>query len=261
MRRMLLLLLVLWATGVQAGGQMEIMHLKHRAAADVIEVLRPLVEQGGSISGLQDKIIVRASAANRAQIRAALAAVDTAPRRLMITVKQDNTAGGHSASGGVSGSLGRSGSLVHSRVWSSRGAASDRASQQVQVIEGGQAFIEIGYSFPLPLRQVVFGPGGAMLSESVVYRDIGSGFYALPRLNGDQVTLEISPQQQSVSLTDAGAVRSSRLSTTVRGPLGEWMAIGGANRDSAGDHSGGLSYSTRASLDTRRVLLKVEELR
>lgn len=261
MRRILLLLLFLFAPGVQAGGQMEILHLKHRAAEDVIEVLRPLVEQGGSIGGLQDKIIVRASAGNRAQIRAALAAVDTAPRRLMITVKQDNTASGQSGSGSVSGSLGRGGNQVRGWVWSSRGAASDRASQQVQVIEGGQAFIEIGYSFPLPLRQIVLGPGGAVLSESVVYRDIGSGFYARPRLNGDQVTLEISPQQQSVSSTEAGAVRSSRLSTTVRGPLGEWIEVGGANQDSAEDRSGTLSYSTRGSLDSRRVLLRVEELR
>lgn len=177
LRGILLLLLVLMATGVHADGQMEILHLKHRAAEDVIEVLRPLVEQGGSIGALQDKIIVRASAGNRAQIRAALAAVDTVPRRLMITVKQDNTAGGQSGSGSVSASLGRGGAQRRSRVWSSRGAASDRASQQVQVIEGGQAFIEIGQSFPLPLRQVVLGPGGAVLSESVVYRDIGSGCY------------------------------------------------------------------------------------
>ena len=261
MRRILLLLLVVVATGVHADGQMEILHLKHRMAEDVIETLRPLVEQGGSISGLQEKIIVRASAGNRAQIRAALAAVDTAPRRLKITVKHDNTFSGGSESADVSGSLGRGGSQVRSRVWSSRGAASDRAAHQVQVIEGGQAFIEIGYSFPLPLRQVVLGPGGAVLSESVVYRDVGSGFYARPRLNGDQVTLEISPQQQSVSSTEAGAVRSSRLSTTVRGALGEWIAVGGTNQDTAEDRSGILSYSTRGGLDSWRVLLRVEELR
>jgi len=282
MTRILLLVLFLLAPGAHADGQMEILRLKHRTAEELIDALRPLVEKGGSISGMQDKIIVRASAGNRAQIRAALAAVDTAPRRLMISVKQDNTASGQSGAADVTGSVGRAGvrigkpdhgrggaavdlghgdNPVRSRVWSSRGAASDRASQQVQVIEGGRAFIEIGYSLPLPLRQAVIGPGGAVLSEAVVYRDIGTGFYARPRLSGDRVTLEISPQQESMSLTEAGAVRSSRLSTTVSGPLGEWIEIGAANQESAADRSGTLSYSTRGSLDSRRVLLRVDELR
>ena len=244
MNRLLLLVLALASSLALADGQLEIFRLKHRSADQVIEVLRPLLERGGSITGTQDKIMVRASAENRAQIRQALAAIDTAPRRLVVTVQQDNVAR-------------RDGSSV----WSTRGSSADRSSQQVQVVEGGRAFIQVGYSFPLPLRETVFGPGGAVVSEAVVYRDIASGFYAQPQLAGDRVTLEISPQQESLSSTEPGAVRGSRLGTTVTGRLGEWIELGGANQVLGEDRPGSRTYSTRGRLDLRRVLLKVDELR
>jgi hypothetical protein len=237
------------AAAAVAGGELEVLQLRHRGAAEVVETLRPLIEEGGSISGMGDKILVRASAGNRAELRKALAAIDTAPRRLTITVIQDNQAGGEGSGAGTP--LGR--------VWSSRGSAADRSDQRVQVIEGGSAFIRLGYSLPIPLRQVAVGPLGAAVSETIVYRDIGTGFYAQPRLNGDRVTLEISPRQESFSATDAAAVRFARLGTTVSGRLGEWMELGAANQALSAERSGVARYSTRGSLEARRVLLKVEE--
>src|SRR5512143_3789316 len=128
MNRLLLAALALASAAALADAELEILRLKHRSADQVIEVLRPLLERGGSISGTQDKIMVRASAGNRAQIRQALAAIDTVPRRLVITVQQDNVAR-------------RDGSSV----WSTRGSAADRASPRVQVVEGGRAVIQVGY--------------------------------------------------------------------------------------------------------------------
>jgi type II secretory pathway component GspD/PulD (secretin) len=242
-----LLALILFTVGqALAAAELEVITLRNRSADQVIEVLRPLLEAGGSISGMNDKLFVRASAENRAQIRQALAAIDTAPRRLMITVRQDNQAEGGSAG---------------ARVWSTRGSAADRGSQQVQVVEGGRALIEVGSSFPVPLQEFAIGPPGAAVSRSVVYRDIGSGFYAQPRLSGDWVTLEISPRQESLSDVQPGVVHSARLATTVSGRLGEWIAIGGTNQEIAGERAGGVTYSTRSGLQVRRILLKVEELR
>jgi hypothetical protein len=251
MKRLLAATLLVVASAAFAAGEMEILHLKHRSAGEVVDALRPLLEKGGSISGIQDKVIVRASARNRAELRKALAAIDTAPRRLVITVLQDSDIGSARAGGDAR----------RARVWSSRGSAADRASQQVQVIEGGTAFIQLGHSLPLPLRSVAIGPHGAIVSESVVYRDIGSGFHAQPRLSGDRVTLDISPQQESFSATEPGAIRSARLSTTVSGRMGEWIELGAANQDISADGAGIARYSTRGSLETRRVLLKVEEVR
>jgi type II secretory pathway component GspD/PulD (secretin) len=218
-------LLATFAAPAAAAGELEILQLRHRSADEVLEALRPLLEQGGSISGMGTKVMIRASAANRAELRKALAALDTALRRLTITVVHDNAT-----------AAGRGG-----RTWSSR-AATERSDQRVQVIEGGSALISVGYALPVPLRQVAVGPAGAIVSEAIVYRDLGSGFLARPRLAGDRVTLEISPQQAAVSATDPAAVRSLELVTTVSGRLGEWIELGAANQDLSA------------------VLLKVEEL-
>lgn len=263
--------------------QLEVIRLKHKTADQVMPVLQPLVETGGALTGQGNALFLRASAGNRAQIKQALAAIDVPLRRLLITVRQDNDRGSEASGADVSGSIGAGGvritqpgsvesrggsvevrrgdDVLRGRSYSTRGSAADRVSQQVQTVEGGQAFIQVGYSFPLPLRSVVVGAHGAVVSESIVYRDLGTGFYARPMVAGDAVTIEVSPQQESLSSTQDGAVRSSRLTTTVSGRLGEWIELGGTNQDTERERSGTLSYSTRGSLEQRRVLLRVEELR
>lgn len=282
MKRICTALLLFLALPVLAQQQLEVLRLRYKTVEQVLPTLQPLVEPGGALTGANNSLFLRASAVNRQQIKTALAALDVPLRRLLITVKQDNDSSDMASGAEVSGSIGsdrariiqpgsrdsrganveirRGDDVVRSRVYSTRGAASDRVSQQVQTVEGGRAFIQIGYSFPVPLRQVIVGPGGAVLSESTVYRDLGTGFYAQPQVSGNNVTMDISPQQESLSTTEAGAVRSSRLMTTVSGRLGEWISLGGTVQDESRDSSGTARYSTRGSLEQRRVLLKVEEL-
>jgi type II secretory pathway component GspD/PulD (secretin) len=282
MKRVLFLILFAFALTAGAQVQLEVIRLKSRTVEQVLPSLQPLVEPGGALTGSGNSLFLRASAANCAEIKRALAALDTPLRRLMITVRQDNDFSGEARGAELSGSIGndnvriegrrspdprggnveirRGDDVVRGQVYSSRGRADDRVTQQVQTVEGGRAFIQVGYSLPIPLRNVTYGPGGAFVSESVVYRDLGTGFYAQPMVAGNNVTIEISPQQESLSGTVEGAVRSSRLTTTVSGRLGQWIALGGTNQDLSQDRSGTLSYSTRGSLEQRRVLLRVEEL-
>ena len=88
---------------------------------------------------------------------------------------------------------------VDARLWDSQGMRSESSGQMVPTIEGGAAFIQVGHSLPVPMRQATLGPGGAVISESVVFQDIGRGFFATPRLNGERVTIDISQQADSVS--------------------------------------------------------------
>lgn len=265
----------------QAQQPLEIIHLKSRTAEQVLPQLRPFIEPGGTLSGMNNQIFLRASDANRRQIKELLAAIDQPPRRLVITVRQEADGSATARGGEVSGSVGsgsvrmesrrtivggsgvevrRGDDVVRGQVYDSRSAGSDRISQQIQVVEGGKAWINVGTSVPVPLRQAVITPGGAIISESVVYRDIGSGFYAEPQLAGDRVTLTISPTHDTPANLGPGSANIQRLSTTVSGRLGEWMEIGGVNLEQAGDEGGAARYSTRGLRDSRRVLLKVEEL-
>lgn len=255
--------LALWV-GLVSAQQMEIIQLRSKTVDEVLPALLPLVEPGGTLSGMNDQLFLKASARNRDEIKRALAAMDKPSRRLIIRIAQnrqaeDSVRGGEVGGQVVLGSTRRSN--VGATVWDTKSVRGESASQMVQTVEGGRAFIQIGRSLAVPMRQMIVGPGGAMVQEGVIFRDIGSGFYATPRVNGQRVTLDISRQAESFDPAyGRGAVSSQRLTTTVSGQLGEWMELGGGGRQAAGQQSGAFSVGTGDARDNRSIWLKVEEV-
>ena len=266
---------------------MEIIPLKYRTVEQVLPSLQVLIEPGGALSGMNNQLIVRSSGKNIAQIRQALSAIDLPARRLMIYVSQNRDTESRQQGAELSGQVGlgnnvriiqpssgmqgstridvRSGDSdvnyrINAQAHDSRVTSDMAATQSVQVVDGGQALIRVGQSLPMPLRQVVRGPGGVTVTDSVVYRDIGQGFYAAPRLVGNQVTLEISPQFDTPGNQGYGSVNSQRVSTTISGRLGEWIELGGSGQQMAGNVRGNLSSATQELRDYRSVWLRVEEL-
>jgi hypothetical protein len=261
MKRLFFALLI---TCSLAWGQgLEIIELRHRSAEQLLPQLTPFVEPGGALSGVNDKIFLRASARNQAEIRQLVAALDTPLRRLMISVRQDASDSGSDSGGGVSArvEVGPGGSAVSGRGHLTQSDSRSRRdiSQQVQTIDGGRAAIMVGQSFFLPLRQVVLTPTGVIVSESLVQRDLGTGFVAVPRLAGERVTLEISPRDDT-SGPVPGSVNIQRLVTTVSGRLGEWLELGGSVGEQNGNTAGIASYGTQSASRQRRLMLKVDEL-
>ena len=80
MRKLALMLwLALLAGAAQAQQQLEIIKLQSRTADQVLPQLRPFIEPGGTLSGMNNQIFIRASDANRRQIKELLAAIDRPP--------------------------------------------------------------------------------------------------------------------------------------------------------------------------------------
>lgn len=282
MRRFLVLLCLLPAM-VLAQATMEIIPLQYRTVEQVLPVLRPLVEPGGTLSGMSGQIIVRTSRRNLDELRQAIAAIDRPVRRLVIHVSQNRDSESRDASAGVSGDVGfgdnvriiqpdtrqtgssrieiqRGDSVVSIQGNSTQRSGAMRSSQSVQVIEGGQAAIQVGRSLALPMRQLVHTSAGVAVQQSVIYRDIGQGFYAVPRLAGDRVTLEISPQFDTPGHSGYGSVNTQRLVTTVSGRLGEWIELGGSQQQSDSRERRLDGRETGEGRDMRSVWLRVEEL-
>jgi hypothetical protein len=246
-----------WAQGL------EIISLRHRMADYVIPQVQPFLAPGAAITGTGEKIFVRTSASNLAQVRELIAALDTPVRRLMISVKSDGGSHEGGAGGGVQGQVRSYGGKVSvggtAAIYSTDRQKRSDLSAQVQTIDGGRAVIQTGQSIVLPMRHVLHGPGGTIISDTLVQRQVDSGFVALPRVSGQQVTVEISPQMEQFSGASAYAgVESQRLFTTVSGPLGEWLTLGGGVGNEHEQSSGVAHYGTRDNSRTRRVLLKVD---
>jgi type II secretory pathway component GspD/PulD (secretin) len=262
MNRLLLLVLCL-APAALAQGTLEVIALRHRTADQVIPVLRPLLEAGGALSGQANQLIVRTSAANLAQLRAALDAIDRPQRRLVISVRFDNQ---HSGAGGgiqTDARISNRGSGAEVRVVDSRSALDERVDQRVQVLEGGRAVIAAGESRPLRQRQVIHTPGGTVIQESVGMQDAATGFEVVPRIAGGNVVLEVAQQReqfaQGVSGT-SGAMRAERIVSTASARLGEWFELGGTSETSTRSDSGILSSRGSTTSGNRRIWVKVEEI-
>ena len=266
---------------------LEVIPLHYRMAEEVIPIIQPMLAREGSVSGFQGQLVVRTTPANLEEIKRILASLDTAPRQLVITVRQETGVERSRSSAEVSGSVGgdhgrvtipgsgdtRGGNVVlrdgddrlRVNVLEGSGNERDRSEQTVRVMEGREAFVRVGQSVPVRERQVQRTVVGGRVVEQVVegaqYRDIASGFYVLPRVSGDRVTLDVSSQRESLSRRSAGNVNVQSLVTTVSGRLGEWMEIGGVGQDASGQQAVLLGRTSTTSRDNRRVLLKVEETR
>lgn len=231
---------VLAALAVPAAGQnmLEIISLRYRTADQVLPVLRPLLEPGGTLTGQGNQLIVRASPDNLADLKRALEAIDRPLRRLQISVRfadaLDSAAQGIEASGRIS----NRGARVDVRAQDERTSAAEGVDQRIQVLEGGRAFITTGQSTPIP-------PG--------VIRDTATGFEAVPRLSGNTVVMEIAPRRETLD-------RQQNLATTVSARLGEWFEVGGAAESAARDERGIASANRARASESRRVWLKVEEI-
>jgi type II secretory pathway component GspD/PulD (secretin) len=259
---------------------LEVITLKYRNVDQVLPILRPLVAPGGTLTGMNNRLIVRTTPANLAELKQVLEAIDARPRQLVIQVRQDADIERSRRGGQISGTadLGDAGQVTvpgrprpggatvsgdggEVQVYSSEAQRTDRVSQSVRVSEGNAAFIRIGQSIPVQSRQVIVGPGGAVSQQSTQYRDVDSGFYVTPRVNGDRVTLEIAAANDRVIDPATGASSIQRVQTVVAGRLGEWIEIGGTAEQRTRDESVILGRSSDAGRDYRRVLLKVEEAR
>ena len=233
------LLLWLLVSVAFAQGTLEVISLRHRTADQVIPVLRPLLEPGGVLSGQYNQLIVRTSPGNLAQIRAVLDSIDQPARRLTISVRFDNAQ--QSARSGVEtdARISNRGSSANVRIEDSRSSRGEQVDQRIQVLEGGQAYISTG--------------------ESRNYAQTGSGIAVVPRVSGNNVTLDIGAQQEA--FTRGGAIQGERVVSTVSGRLGEWIDFDGVSSTSSRSDSGILSSRERTTTGNRGIWVKVEELR
>lgn len=229
----------------QAQYSLEIISLRHRTAEQVLPALRPLVEPGGTLTGQGNRLIVRASPANLAELRRALEAIDRPARRLQVSVRFDDLFEASRRAVGASGRIGTGGSNVEIRARDSASSGEGRVDQRLQVLEGSHAMIYTGQSQPVRERRFIQTPGGVVSQEVMVLQDTRMGFDIVPRITGASVQVEMA---------------GSTGYTTASGPLGEWFELGSV-AIAGNQASRGIASSAQATTsETRRVWIKVDAL-
>lgn len=267
------LLALLASAGTAHAQEMQVIDLQYRRADDLIPVLQPLLGPGDAITGLDDKLFVRADAATLARVVEALELIDRPPRQLLITVGQDSTTG--TAAAGVRGAATVSGGDVSVGVNRPPGAgdsaqvvAMDRSRQSsmrnvssIRALDGTEAYIAVGQQVPFTSTQVTPGRGAPVVTQSTTFRDVNTGFYATARVNGDLVTLTISPRQQSYDPARGGTIHTAGSDTTINARLGEWVELGAVREAGSASESGLLVWGRRTAQAQYTAWIKVEEAR
>jgi type II secretory pathway component GspD/PulD (secretin) len=263
---------------VMAQEKLEVIPLKNRTVEEVIPIIRPLLGRNESVTGMRQQLIVRASPRKLREIKSLLGKIDAQLRNLQITVKlglrsqlnmREQELSGEvpiGDSGRVIISTGeREGVVVEGKSGRGtvRGRISDREShsdemntQVVTTLEGNPATIYIGQQIPFTITENFRTGNRNNQFESTEFKDVRTGFRVLPRIRGDQVILEISPQQSRII---NGNIETTGLNTVIRGRLGEWIELGGLsqNRDEQGSEIA--SRNTSSQIEKRSVFLRVDE--
>ncbi|MBF8269154.1 MAG: hypothetical protein HW386_863 [Gammaproteobacteria bacterium] len=278
------LLLAVYLPTAAAQMKVEVIPLQNRPLEQVIPIIQPLVGAGGSVTGMNNQLIVKTTPANLAEIKEVLRNLDTPMRRLMITVRQDvdgnmvrnrSAVDGSYTTGNVSigtGGPGRGergaevsatdadGNTIRWRGVSTQSNRTENNDFRVQTIEGEPAYIQTGQSVPIANQNAYVTGNGVVVQDTVEYHDVTSGFYVIPRLSGNNVTLLVSPNLSRSQPQQGGAFEVQNIETTVQGRLGEWISVGGVNQTYNQGGTSVLDNTRRRGGELRSVLIKVEEI-
>ena len=263
---------LLCAAGVaEARPELRTIALQQRPAAELAPVLQPLLAAHESVTGDGYTLILNVEPARLEQLSAVIAELDRAPRRLRITVRQQQFTDDRIGTAGVTADThgdhtrvivsppdAGSGAAARYRgigVYGAdaAGAQRDRTEQSVQALEGRPAHIAVGLIAPFDsLCEDDYG----RRQTCTEYREVSTGFEVLARLDAAGVTLDVSPQAQQLGPGDL--VTTQVAHTQLRGPLGEWLELAGEVSSSGESRDHVLASTARNSRSARRILIKVE---
>lgn len=250
------LLIVLFTLSLSISAQQAatVVQIQSRPAASLIEAVRPVLGKTGGVSAFHDKLILRGTAAQIEAAKAVIADLDRPARRLIIEVNLTSHIDHNSRRFGYgvrtdNVQLGRvppPGSRAQLGYQQIQTQGQGDALQRVQALDGQPALIMAGQSVPVyQTHQQVIG-NTLVQGFNMSYRDANQGFVALPRVHGDQVTVEIYQQNDRPAYN--GRFNTQAASTVLRGNLGEWLTLG-----SVGGSTGGTDNRIGGQITTRRM--------
>ncbi|MGB5426378.1 MAG: secretin N-terminal domain-containing protein [Gammaproteobacteria bacterium] len=236
----------------------EVIELKSRSYEEILPLVQPFVGSDGTVTGIGSSLIIKAAPERVNEIKRLLATLDRPPKRLRILVDNgDNRArssSGYRASADIKTGNGQisinspgypvDSSRAEVRLHDRQSSTTQSSQQFVQAMEGQPAYISSGLQVPLRTTERYYGGGIPYQRTTTQLHDVTRGFYVVPRVSGDTVTLEIA-QHNDQPGRRYGVVDTQRIESVVHGRLGEWIDLGGLDTTETA-HQGGLGRSVNS---------------
>ncbi|VAW73919.1 hypothetical protein MNBD_GAMMA13-1522 [hydrothermal vent metagenome] len=273
-----LLCLLMLLTPPARADAINTIQLQNRPAGEIIPIVKPMLGPNDSITGQGFKLFLRSSPETLTQVRGMISSLDIAAKMLQISVFQGSDRdiralnisgniqigtgnahagiGSHGNEGGGNISYNTRNTSGGANITSTRKRLRDNPMHQLRVTEGNEAYIETGEQIPYFSGTGWIAHGAA--AGGINYKNVTTGFYVLPRVRGDNVTLQVSPFKQSQSRTRGGDINVQRANTTITGRLGEWLPIGGTTEQTRRSQSQIGSYSSTQSRNNESIWIKAD---
>lgn len=250
-----LVLIVLSATA-SARQVIELIPLQSQLPQNIIPVIRPLLGADDAINSMNNQLILKVEESQLQEIKKLIRQLDRPAARLLIEVSLEGGGQGLQSGYDVKGRISTQGkSRADVRVKEYRTRNQYDSNQMIHATEGHPALIRYGHIIPYQEYDIEVRGNRLSQRQYTSFRDATSGFYVIPRLNGNRVSLEI--QQQRKRYQSDGNMAVQGASTFVSGQLGEWIRLGGVGQSSNRQREGLISRNTRSINEDQQIFVRV----
>ncbi len=243
---------------------LEIIQLSNRTADEVVRLIFPFLDPGGTAAASGAKLIVRTNPENMAEVRQLVDQLDKKPAQFRISVVQSSrlslaelnaTANASAEVSGRGWSYGTSGHL-----YQSDSKIGGEVTQQLTTLEGNAAHIQVGQAFPVA-TDLIPGYGVAPYSAGGIgYQEAATGFAVVPRTAGEEVLVEVSPWSDRFNGLGGGVLQSQSAHTAFLAPLGKWVRFGGQDQFEQGYGSALPGNYERTNKNTLNIYIKIDRI-
>ena len=244
--------------------------LQHRSASSIIPLIEPLLEDKEAVSGQNSLVILKTSQARQKELSKLIQQLDKPVKQLLIEVKSPSTFASHGKKQQTNVVISNRGNskIVHNTRKTTRTRSNDPI-HRIRVLDGHQASISDGKTIPLLSRSIRFGPStfdtnaaqgniapqGYLEGIELSYHQVASTIYLRPRLHGNTVTLEITPDYSDLDHETNSGIQTRSSSTTVTIPLNQWSSLSGIQQENRQQSDN--SFSTRKTNNETLVRVSV----
>lgn len=229
--------------------ELEIINLKYRPAKELIPILKPMIDNDGSISGEKYVLFIKTSYKNFQQIKSALNTLDAAFRQLTISIMQESSANMKRYGYNVT----KDATKTNAKVYSTQRKSSNPKQQTIQVTEGQWATLQTGMSIPSISRSK---NANGTITESIQYKTIISRLKIHPVINGNNINVKIKSFTGSKDSVNSNSLQG--INTSVIGKIGDWIALGGITSSTQNNQAGFIFSTQRTSDSTRQIFIKID---
>lgn len=236
--KILVLVVCAWLLPIMACAEVKIIEVKHRAATDLEQQVRELLDEGEKVQAAGSHLVLIADGESLLAAEKLINLLDSSQQNLLIRIRQSEKFQQVGSDVSAQVHYGNVSGTKTSPQGSVRlGNSNSHREQSLRLVEGGRGVIEIGREIPFTEQWSAITGDNSGYAEKTAYKTISTGFWVSPvKLLTDKVLVDVEPYISDAKKAAPGIaplVDYSQLRTRLQVPIGKWYPLGSQlmNRD------------------------------